>query len=644
MRVGAFFIGFLVLLSPLYAEALVRPPLSVKKCPAGGSSEAPPRSHMELTKDTVESDAEKFLNTAMYCPNACYNLRASLTLGYSGITVEVLANDACKYRDKLPNDPAQGTRRGCLKGETEPTASLSTKDVYSKVIGFQIIDQTITKSRCDENALYASMGKFLDGLKQVQTNPAAGQSQMQAALNDLKAASDPRPDNAPAEIPKPASITIPDENVAKPPAVPTDSQTLEQVLRDTYGVPAGQAKSLVETDSEKIKAMIEKSITNDTAGAQAIARQLNLNDDVIKNIANIEPQKRMTAEEAKQIADAQQQERQSQILQNDTSTFAEKTPMEKAKQAIANIESSGGRYDMLGPVTRNGDRAYGKYQVMGNNVGPWTEQALGVRMSPEQFRADPQAQERVFEHRFQMYADKYGGYENAAKVWFGGPGGLANQYRTDMLGTSVTRYGERFTQYYESGQILSGGRYASGGSSSPFSGITGGNYPTGVSYPTGGTNMNEGSAFGAANLFNFDDSTGSMRQGSGTTGTNSLSSFLSGIISGVSNKPQTQSQNVTVRQIPYQSQQQQAVVSIIAQPQQAFVGNSIVISWSSVGMRNDVPCRTQLVAPVGTTTVAVSNEGSKIITAPEKGIMRFTISCTTLNGTAVTQATNVAVQ
>ncbi len=38
----------------------------------------------------------------------------------------------------------------------------------------------------------------------------------------------------------------------------------------------------------------------------------------------------------------------------------------KAIQAI----ESGGNYGALGPITRSGDRAYGAYQMMGNNIGP----------------------------------------------------------------------------------------------------------------------------------------------------------------------------------------------------------------------------------------------------------------------------------
>ena len=48
----------------------------------------------------------------------------------------------------------------------------------------------------------------------------------------------------------------------------------------------------------------------------------------------------------------------------------------KYRDAIASIES-GGRYNAMGPRTNKGDRAYGKYQMMGNNIPGWTRMALG---------------------------------------------------------------------------------------------------------------------------------------------------------------------------------------------------------------------------------------------------------------------------
>lgn len=113
-------------------------------------------------------------------------------------------------------------------------------------------------------------------------------------------------------------------------------------------------------------------------------------------------------------------------------------------KAISGIES-GGKYDLLGPVTKTGDRAYGKYQVMGSNVGPWTKQYLGQELTPEQFIANPQAQDAVFQGRFGEYAKKYGP-EGAARAWFAGEGGMNDLNRKDQLGTSVGKYAALFNK------------------------------------------------------------------------------------------------------------------------------------------------------------------------------------------------------
>lgn len=114
------------------------------------------------------------------------------------------------------------------------------------------------------------------------------------------------------------------------------------------------------------------------------------------------------------------------------------------KRGISTIES-GGRYDLLGPVTKSGDRAYGKYQVMGSNIAEWTKAALGKSLTKEEFLRDPVAQEKVFEHRFGGYVKKYGNAEEAARAWFAGEGGRNKLGRKDILGTSVADYSRKFT-------------------------------------------------------------------------------------------------------------------------------------------------------------------------------------------------------
>ena len=118
-------------------------------------------------------------------------------------------------------------------------------------------------------------------------------------------------------------------------------------------------------------------------------------------------------------------------------------------QSISAIESGSpeGNYGALGPVTKTGDRALGRYQVMGNNVGPWTEKYFGQRLTPEQFLANPAAQDAVFKGEFGSYIQKYG-MENAAQAWFGGAGSIGKTSGTDQLGTSVGGYGKKFMAGY----------------------------------------------------------------------------------------------------------------------------------------------------------------------------------------------------
>ncbi|PJR11559.1 phage tail length tape measure family protein [Sinorhizobium meliloti] len=141
-------------------------------------------------------------------------------------------------------------------------------------------------------------------------------------------------------------------------------------------------------------------------------------------------------------------------------------------KAIQAIESSG-NYGALGPVTRNGDRAYGAYQVMGNNIGPWSEAALGRRLSSSEFLANPSAQDAIFNHRFGSYVDKFGA-SGAAQAWFGGPGSVGKGgMGADILGTTGNKYVEKFnTQIAKMGDTAAGAVNGLGGFNSGLAAIT----------------------------------------------------------------------------------------------------------------------------------------------------------------------------
>jgi hypothetical protein len=124
--------------------------------------------------------------------------------------------------------------------------------------------------------------------------------------------------------------------------------------------------------------------------------------------------------------------------------------MDRAKYASGSIES-GGRYNAVGPVTNRGDRAYGKYQVMGANIPSWTKEALGRSMTPAEFLDSPEAQERVFETQFGKSVAKYGNPADAASVWFSGRPLAKAGNASDVLGTTVPQYVQKFMAAYEGG-------------------------------------------------------------------------------------------------------------------------------------------------------------------------------------------------
>lgn len=116
------------------------------------------------------------------------------------------------------------------------------------------------------------------------------------------------------------------------------------------------------------------------------------------------------------------------------------------RQAIANIESRGsGGYSALGPLTKKGDRAYGRYQVMGDNLPSWTKEALGRQLTPDEFLADSQAQDKVFDHFFGKSLEKYGNPLDAASVWFTGRPVSAGKSSADILGTTGNEYVNKFS-------------------------------------------------------------------------------------------------------------------------------------------------------------------------------------------------------
>lgn len=125
------------------------------------------------------------------------------------------------------------------------------------------------------------------------------------------------------------------------------------------------------------------------------------------------------------------------------SPTAKTTEVRRVAEAIGQFES-GGNYKALGPTVTSGmykgDRAYGKYQVMGKNIPSWSLAALGRKLTPEQFLADPKAQDAVADYYMGKHLAKYGNVRDVASVWFSGRPVARAGNAKDVLGTSVPKY------------------------------------------------------------------------------------------------------------------------------------------------------------------------------------------------------------
>lgn len=67
--------------------------------------------------------------------------------------------------------------------------------------------------------------------------------------------------------------------------------------------------------------------------------------------------------------------------------------------------------------------AFGKYQIMPSNWGPWSREVFG-RVVPQ----NGPNQEKVTRHKMLQYYDRYGDWSLVAAAWFGGPG-AANELK-----------------------------------------------------------------------------------------------------------------------------------------------------------------------------------------------------------------------
>lgn len=115
---------------------------------------------------------------------------------------------------------------------------------------------------------------------------------------------------------------------------------------------------------------------------------------------------------------------------------------------IAHVESPGEKnpYALVGPATRHGDQALGKYQIMNSNLAGWSKEAVGRKVSRQEFLSNPQLQEQIAGYQLNKSLKAGNSPQDTASIWFSGrPAGKAG-HAHDSFGTTVPQYIKKFNE------------------------------------------------------------------------------------------------------------------------------------------------------------------------------------------------------
>lgn len=157
-----------------------------------------------------------------------------------------------------------------------------------------------------------------------------------------------------------------------------------------------------------------------------------------------DPRSDMPSENAVEAAYNPNEGSVKQIKEPSSNVDEAQAVIDRAREVHAQKES-GGDYGILGPVIPRGayagQRPVGRYQVMEGNIGPWTKIALGKEMTPEEFRRDTEAQDKVFNKIWGDNYRKYGNVPDAVSMWASGrPAAEGAKTRDIVFGTSTGSY------------------------------------------------------------------------------------------------------------------------------------------------------------------------------------------------------------
>lgn len=88
---------------------------------------------------------------------------------------------------------------------------------------------------------------------------------------------------------------------------------------------------------------------------------------------------------------------------------------------------------------KSGDRAYGKYQILGSNIPAWSKEALGRSLTIKEFMNNPKKQELIAQYKIHELLKWYNERDVVA-IWFTGQPLKGNEHLQDANGTKAGDY------------------------------------------------------------------------------------------------------------------------------------------------------------------------------------------------------------
>ena len=219
-------------------------------------------------------------------------------------------------------------------------------------------------------------------------------------------------------------------------------------------------------DSEMRTASLEDISSSDPRMALRIqARFAKATDAIANNLARSDPKGAMDLLDAhrKDIGELAYGETRTKVVNTGVHVYSgidaraitggDGTLIDRAKAITAQQESGPKGYtNITTTANRQGQpqSALGRYGIMDFNLPQWSQEALGRKVSKEEFMASPEIQDKIYEAKMGQYIQQYG-VEGAGRAWLGGPGGVTNTGATDAFGTSVLNYGRAFASKMAAG-------------------------------------------------------------------------------------------------------------------------------------------------------------------------------------------------